>query len=50
MYGTECLVYVDSKELEYWPGTIYAGFPSSLDSRLWVAGQSYSNLAAPTVP
>ena len=38
---------VDSKKMEYGPGTMYAAFPSSLGFR--VAGQSYSNFLASTV-
>ena len=38
---------VDSKKLEYGPGTIYAGFPSSLG--FGVGGQSYSKFPASTV-
>ena len=37
---------VDSKELEYGPGTIYAGCPSSLG--FGVGGPSYSNFLAST--
>ena len=38
---------VDSKKLEYRPGAIYAGFPSSVGFR--VGGQSYYNFLASTV-
>ena len=38
---------VDSNTLEYGPGTIYAGFPSS--EGFGVGGQSYSNFPASTV-
>ena len=38
---------VDSKELEYGPGTICAGFACSLG--FGVGGQSYSNFLASTV-
>ena len=38
---------VDSKTLEYGPGTNYAGFPSSLC--FGVGGPSYSNFLASTV-
>ena len=38
---------VDSKQLEYGPGTICAGFPSSLGFGVW--GQSYSNFLTFTV-
>ena len=38
---------VDSQQLEYGPGRIYAGFPSSLG--FGVGGQSYSNFLASTV-
>ena len=38
---------VDSKKLEYGPGTIFVGFPSSL--RFGLGGQLYSNFLASTV-
>ena len=38
---------VDSKKLEYGPGTIYAGFP--FFQAFGVEGQSYSNFLASTV-
>ena len=40
-------VAVDSKKLEYEPGTIYDEFPSSLGFA--VGGQPYSNFLASTV-
>ena len=38
----QVMVTVDSKHVEYRPGTIYAGFPSSPGFR--AGGQSYSKL------
>ena len=38
---------VDSKKLEYGPGAIYAGFPSSL--AFGVGGPSYSNLLVSSI-
>ena len=40
-------ITVDSKKLEYGPGTKYAGLPSSLG--FGAGGQSYSNFLASTV-
>ena len=41
------IIAVDSKKLEYGPGTIYAGVPSSLG--FGVGGQQYSNFLASTL-
>ena len=45
--GLDFSCTVDSKKLEYGPGAIYAGFPSSLG--FGVGGQSCSNFLASTV-
>ena len=39
---------IDCKKLEYVPGLIYVGFPSS--EGFGVAGESYSNFLASTGP